>query len=85
MGSGSQVFFKSFKFGPGQDQVPDFAVDVPFGFPGQVVQVIIVDVSHQQQVDDAGVLACGVIIQQIGLFQMAQPGDDAVDDLVHAQ
>ena len=54
MGSGSQVFFKSLKFGPGQYQVPDFALDVALGFSGQVVQVIVVDISHQQQVNDAG-------------------------------
>jgi len=46
--------------------------------------MILVDISHQDQVDNSGVFAFGIIIDDIGLFQIAQPGQDAFDNLIEA-
>lgn len=73
-----------FEFVSVQDEGADFSFDIVFCFPTQIVQVILVDISHQHQVDDAGIFALGIIVYEIGLFQIAQSGQDAVDDLVQA-
>ena len=47
--------------------------------------MIRIDISNQHQVDDAGILSLGIVVDQIGPLQIAQAGDDAVDDLVDAE
>jgi hypothetical protein len=46
--------------------------------------MILVDVSHQQQVNDTGIFPLGIIIDDVGLFQVAQPGQDAFNNLNRA-
>ena len=62
----------------------DLAFDVALGFLGQIVEVVGVDIAHQHKVDDARVLALGVVVDEIGPLQVAQAGDDALDHLVDA-
>lgn len=45
----------------------------------------MIDVTHQQKVDDAGVLSFGIIVDEIGPLYISQAGDDTVDDLVHPE
>jgi hypothetical protein len=45
------------EFLPGKDDGADLALNVAFGFSVEIVQVILVDFAHKDQVDDAGVLA----------------------------
>ena len=45
----------------------------------------MIDIADQDQIDDAGILAFGVIIDQECLLQSAQPFDDGFQNLVHAQ
>ena len=46
--------------------------------------MIWVDIAHQHEVDDAGVLTFRVIINQVSAFEVAEPADDVVNDLIDA-
>ena len=59
--------------------------DVFFGLADQVGKIVLVDVADQDQIDDAGILAFGVIPHQVSFFQVAQPSDDGFQDAIHAQ
>jgi len=46
--------------------------------------MILVDISHQQKIYDAGVFAFGIVVEKIGALEIAEPGDDAVNHLIDA-
>lgn len=46
--------------------------------------MIRIDIAHKEQVDDAAVAAFGVVVDEVGLFEISQAVDDAVDDPVQA-
>ncbi len=69
-----QFWHKGREFLTGQNQGADFAFDVAFSFSAQIIQVVLVDVSNQQQVNDTGIFPLGIIINDVGFFQVAQPG-----------
>ncbi len=77
-----------FKFGRGQHQRPDLAVDQAFGLLDISVEILRIDVADHHQVDDAAVFAVRVVAGDEGHFQVSQAGDhfihDVVDDLVDA-
>lgn len=68
----------------GQDKGSYLSPDIPFSFFAQISQVMVIDVSYQNQIYDACVFALGVVADEIGSFQISQPLHNAVDDLVHA-
>ena len=46
--------------------------------------MILINVAHQQEINNSRVFPFGIIINQIGFFEISQPGDDAVDNLINA-
>jgi len=68
-----------------QDQGANFPINVSFSFSGQIIQVILVNITHQQKIYDAGVFAFGVVVEEVGALEVAEPGDDAVDHLINPQ
>lgn len=44
--------------------------------------MIIVDIPNEEEIDDAGVLALGVVIDEEGFLHITESADNAVDDAV---
>ena len=63
-----QLRDKILEFLSGQHQRTDFAFDIAFSFSAEIIQVILVNVSHQHQIDNAGILAFGIVVNDIRFF-----------------
>ena len=81
----AQIIMESGEFIGGEDQRSDLPADIFFRLSFEVQQIPLVDIADKDQVDNAGILTFGVIINQDGLLQPAQPFDYRLQDLVHAQ
>ena len=66
-------------------EYPDLALDLVFSELDVLVQLLPIDVAHDEQVDEAGVLAAGVVIEDIDCFDVSQLFFNVFYDLIYAQ
>ena len=65
--------------------VEDFAADECLGFGYEAVEVVGVELPHEQELDGAAVDALGVVAHHQGLLEAAHALEYAFDDLIEAE
>ena len=69
----------------GHGECSDFPLDIPLGLGGEVHEVGGVNVTDENKIYDAGILALGVIVDQESLSEISQPFDNRFENLIHTQ
>jgi energy-converting hydrogenase Eha subunit A len=57
-----QWYLKIDKFILAEDQMADFSFEVSLRFPTVVIQVILINITYQDAVDDSRIFSFGVIV-----------------------
>jgi len=80
-----EITFIFFKLPFRQYKCPDLAVDQFLYFINTKVEVILVDISHDDKIDNPAVPAFGVVAGNEGHLKFAQVVNNIVNDLINAQ
>ena len=79
-----KLLSKVVKLIPAKHQGTDLPFNISFSFSAQIVEVILINITNQQEVYDSCIFTLCIIINQVGPFQLAQPGHNAIDNPVDA-